>query len=120
MCRTSQLGKSIPLCNLVSPMGEVEIRVGARFLEENGLELPICPELALRAAGLFPVPDSPGPATLEGTVLRYDSSRPGWEREVVELVCGAVLRQHELPDKHEHRVELARVFDVELLDTRAG
>jgi hypothetical protein len=101
-------------------MGEVEIRVGARFLEENGLELPICPELALRAAGLFPVPDSPGPATLEGTVLRYDSSRPGWEREVVELVCGAVLRQHELPDKHEHRVELARVFDVELLDTRAG
>lgn len=96
-------------------MGEVEIRVGARFLEENGLELPICPELTLRAAGLFPIPESPGPATLDDMALRYDTSRPEWEREVIALVCGALLRREELPDKHEARVELARAlgFDID-------
>ena len=94
-------------------MGEVEIRVGTRFLHEAGLELPICAEVALRAADLSPLP-SQGPATLVGEVLRYDTTRPGWEREVWSLVCGYLLRRYELPDKYDARIALAQVFGVEL------
>jgi len=92
--------------------------IAIRFLLTHGLTFPLRADVALYAARFFPLP-SPGPAGLDGNILHYDESRPGWDLEVWDLVCGRLLREAEHPDEPVYRVELARWFGVDLVHGHA-
>lgn len=108
-------------------MGEIEIRVATGFLRETGLIQPFSAEVAAVEAGLLLCP-STGPATLvpaqpggerggplrDRGVLRYDESRPGWEREVWSLVCGALLRRAGVADTPGARIDLAHELGADI------
>jgi hypothetical protein len=82
---------------------------------------PFSAEVAAVEAGLLLCPSS-GPATLTlldpgaqlggplrrlRGALRYDESRPGWEREAWLLVCGLLLRRAGADDTPAARAALA-------------
>lgn len=90
-------------------MGYGDRQTVGRFLGESGLMLPISAEVALAAAGLWPVPWY-GAARLVRSALYYDRTRRGWEREVWLLVCGELLRREGRDDGPDACCALARAF----------
>jgi hypothetical protein len=88
-------------------------QIALSFLAAHGLTLPLAADVALFAAGFWPLP-APGPASLDGNILRYDEAWPGWEAAVWHLVCGRILENAGYPNGPGLRAELARGFGVVL------
>jgi len=88
-------------------------QVAFRFLITHELRLPLPADVALYAAGFWPLP-AEGPTTLDGNIVRYDESRPTWQLEVWSLVCERLLLQEGFGSTPELRAELARWFGVSL------
>jgi hypothetical protein len=89
-------------------------QIAYQFLITHSLRLPVRADLALYAAGFFPVPSS-GPASLDGDILRYDESRATWQLEVWNIICARLLEEGGQTDTPEARAELAQWLGV-LLD----
>jgi hypothetical protein len=90
-------------------MGEVYVRIAGRFLLETGLNPPFSAEVAAHEAGLLLCP-SKGSANLTETIVRYDESRSGWERELWAIVCGVLLRRAGERDTLAGRAALVRAL----------
>jgi hypothetical protein len=88
-------------------------QVATRFLVTHDLRLPLRADVALYAAGFWPLP-SDGPASQNGDILRYDETRQTWEREVWSLVCARLLQRDGFEPTLELCAELAAWFGVVL------
>ena len=88
-------------------------QVSLCWLATHGLKLPLRADVALYAAGFWPLP-AHGPVSRDGNIVRYDEAWPGWEIDVWSIVCARVLADAGYPDGPWFRAELARAFGVEL------
>jgi hypothetical protein len=74
--------------------------------------------LLARASGLYLSPEPGARVELDGTILRFDDTQPGWGADVVWKVSGRILKLMGAKDTPVGRTGLARALTLQVVSSR--